>query len=179
MPIVTWRSYATKIRKKPKSDFNEYTRAEILRLSRKAEHRYSDGQSWEKEKEKKDKEEIDEKIRKEKSFEAHQEGRQRIFSSDQRHQRSDQRGCETEETTSKETKEKKEMKLRPPIEVYEKLDQVIEDHLEGVYHGKETKARLRGEIPSGGSISSEKRSIQSSGSSGSDRKKKVRCKKNG
>jgi hypothetical protein len=60
MPIQTWRSYASKIRKKPKSDVREYLRATPLWVSRKAKHCDSLQQSREVEQKEKE-EEINEK----------------------------------------------------------------------------------------------------------------------
>ena len=86
--------------------------------------------------------------------------------------------CDEQGGEVQKEEEKEEMKLRPPIEVYEALDTAIETHLERVY-GKETETGLGSPIQGSGSVSSEERGVEPSSSSSSDRPKKVRRKKNG
>ncbi len=195
MPITTWKSYATKVRKKPKSDFYEYIRATPLWLSRKTEHSDSDEQSREIQKE--EKEEINEKdITQEKVVCPYQGRRQGLSETDRGRQEAEERIVwEKEEkevknldaklpfpkqgTSVEESLEKVNMKLRPPIEIYEELDDAIEEHLERVHHGKESAIRKRSKIQSSRSVSSEERGIESSSRCGSNRKKEIRGKENG
>lgn len=202
MPLATWRSYAPKIRKKPKSDFREYIRAETFRLSRETEYCDSHEQSREVEEQTQKKEEIDEK--------KGQEIQEKRIQSDENasgqsagHIVDSQNGKEREEVSSscsiprgtppagaasavehneivnlkQEKMEVDEVKLRPPIEVYEALDDEIEQHLQRVKNVQKSQIRKRLEIQSSGSVSSEERRKQSS-SSGSSRGNKGSRKKN-
>lgn len=163
MPIPTWRSYATKVRKKPKSDFRQYIGATSFGISREAEYCDSNEQSEKIEEEQiKKKEKINEKTI--------QESQEERIQSDEKTSRQST-GC----SVGKQDDEKEnEIMLRPPIEVYEALDNAIEKHLERVHSGKETKTRKRGSVQSSRSIGSEVGSIQSSSSSSLNRQKEIR-----
>lgn len=167
MPITTWRSYAPKVRKRPKSDFREYIRAETCRPPREAKYSYCDEQSWEIETQEKEK--VNEEWNQNDSPQTHQGGHEGVQEATLGRQ-------EVEE--SSHSKEKEEVKLRPPIEQYEKLDDEIEKHIKKVNNEK-TKTRNRRPIQSSGSISRKKRSKQSSSGGSRSRKKEVRSQENG
>lgn len=192
MPI-DWRTYATKVRKEPKSGLHQYKRASALRLSRKTEYSDSFEQSGKIQEEEKEK--IDEKWPQEEGSLPPQEGRERIPQPDCGRQEAE-KGFEKEKIEEVidpygtpqagaanavdhiEKTEDCQVKLRPPIEVYESLDDQIEQHLERVY-GKETETGLRSPIQGSGSVSSEERGIEPSSSGSGNRKKKVRKQKDG
>lgn len=187
MPLATWRSYAPKIRKKPKSDFREYIRAETFRLSRETEYCDSHEQSREVEEQTQKKEEIDEK--------KGQEIQEKRIQSDENASGQSSGYCIGSENGKEREKvilscsipggtpdagaasavehneivnlkqekmEVDEVKLRPPIELYEALDDEIEQHLQRVKNVQKSQIRKRREIQSSGSVSSEERSKQSS-----------------
>lgn len=162
MPLETWRSYAPKVRKKPKSDIREYTRAAPLELSRKAKRRYSVVESWEVKQEEKEETEVTSQVR------GHPAAPPGVEN--------------TEFVNLPQTV------LRPPIETYEALDDEIEKHLKMVNQQKEktnesqekeTKTRKRRAFSRSRRISSEIGCVEPSGSSGSGGKKKIRREENG
>jgi hypothetical protein len=155
MPIPTWRSYATIAWKKSKNYFREYLRAKTQRIPREAEHCHCNEQSRKIETENEKKEEP-------KVIDPY--GRDSASAMPIDHPKKPE-DCQ--------------VNLRPPIEVYEALDDAIENHLNQVNHGTETKTRKRSKIPRSRSVSSEERGEQSSSSSSSDRKKKIRSQENG
>jgi len=197
MPIPEWKTYAFKVRKEPKSGVHKYKRASAFRLSRKTECGDSSQQSWE-EPQEEERKEVDEKRNEEESScspERGREGIQETTCGRQEVEKSPQEKKEEPEVLIDpygtpqagaanavdhiSNFQESQVKLRPPIEVYESLDDEIQQHLERVNHGKETETGLRSPIQSSGSVSSEERGIEPSGSSGGNRKKKVRRKKNG
>lgn len=161
MPIKTWRSYATKIWKNSKNYFREYLRAETFGISGKAKHCYSNECSGEIKTQKEEKE---------------------VISCCSIPGGTPDAGAASavEHNESVNLKPKIcEMNLRPPVEIYEALDDEIEQHLKRVQNGNESKTRKRSKIPSGRSVSSKKRSVKSSSSGRSNGQKKVRSQENG